>query len=103
MGTAKLDATDVWGDIFEKLVSYESRTWAEILSNPTRDHPIAVGKLCKEARQRLMDLKLDDVEALFRFRFTGLQRLWGIRDRNVFQVLWWDPEHKVCPSQLRNT
>jgi hypothetical protein len=43
----------------------------------------------------LVDLKLDDIEELYRFRFTGTQRIWGIRDRRTFRVLWWDPDHQV--------
>jgi len=43
----------------------------------------------------------DAVEDLFSLRLTGKKRLWGIRDRHVFKVFWWDPEHGVCPSELK--
>lgn len=85
------------------LKNYSSMTWAMICSNNKRDHAVECDHLCKRARDRLLDLSLDDVDALFRFRLNGTHRLWGIRDRNVFRVIWWDPDHVVCPSTLKNT
>ena len=35
---------------------------------------------------------------LFSVRLTGRIRLWGLRDVSILRVLWWDPEHTVCPS-----
>jgi hypothetical protein len=26
------------------------------------------------------------------------ERLWGFRRGSVFHVVWWDPDHKVCPT-----
>lgn len=93
----------LWACIFVKLRHYESRTWAEITQNKKRDHPVSVDGLTKEARKRLTDLGLDDIESLFRLRLDGTQRVWGIRDREVFRLLWWDPDHEICESHLRNT
>ncbi len=93
----------LWNDIFPKMRNYESMTWGEILQDRKRNHSVNVEQLLKEARKRLTDLKLDDIEELFRFRLTGEQRVWGIREREVFRILWWDPDHEICPSPLRNT
>jgi hypothetical protein len=48
-------------------------------------------------------LRHDDFDELWRFRFDGLHRLWGLRLDDWFYALWWDPEHKVCPSTLKHT
>jgi hypothetical protein len=40
---------------------------------------------------------------MFRFRLAGEKRLWGFRDHAVFRVVWWDPEHEVCPSEKGHT
>jgi hypothetical protein len=93
----------LWDDLFAKLKSYESRTWAEIIANNKRDHAVPVARLIKPARERLNDLKLDDVDELFRLRLTGTQRVWGIREGRVFHLIWWDPDHEICPSELKNT
>jgi len=42
-------------------------------------------------------------DALYSLRLSGKLRLWGVRDRSVLQLLWYDPEHQVCPSPLKNT
>ena len=31
-------------------------------------------------------------------RLSGQERVWGILDQGVLSVLWWDPDHAVCPS-----
>lgn len=64
----------------DKLKSYESRTWKEIVSDKKRDHAVRVENLDKQARERLIELKYDDFEILFRLRFEGKQRLWGIKE-----------------------
>lgn len=68
-------------------------------------HAIESWKLCKEAKDRLEFLKLDDFDELYSLRLTGTQRIWCIREggTNVMRVLWWDPDHRVCPSTLRNS
>lgn len=91
----------LWEDIFPKLKNYETMTWGEIYRDRDRNHPVGVLGLIKEAQDRLVALKLDDNEELFRFRLSGTGRVWGIRVGRVFQLLWWDPDHKICPSTKR--
>ncbi|WP_437187858.1 hypothetical protein SH668x_001269 [Planctomicrobium sp. SH668] len=102
-GESAFEGVDAWKHLFEKLKSYERMTWGQINSNQRRDHSVPTGNLIKEARERLQQLKLDDVDELFRFRFEGKHRLWGIVIGNVFQILWWDKNHEICPSTLKNT
>ena len=80
----------------------EGVNWAELKSNGGC-HNVAKYKLVKQAQQRLTEIKLDDLDELFSMRFTGKKRIWGIRDGNIFKILWWDPEHKVCPSPKKHT
>jgi len=92
-----------WRQIFNKLRSYESMTWGQIDSDRKYNHHVSTQDLIKRARDRLVEIKLDDTESLFRFRFSGTKRLWGIRDRQRFKILWWDPGHEVCPSTKKHT
>lgn len=95
--------TDQTLAILDKLKSYESRTWKEIVSDKKRDHAVRVEDLDKQARERLIELKYDDFEILFRLRFEGKQRLWGIKEGFLFKILWWDEKHTVCPSPKKYT
>ncbi len=93
----------LWDDLFQKLRWYETMTWGEILKDKKHNHSVPLDHLAKAAQDRLKAMRLDDIDEVFRLRLTGKQRVWGIRDRNVLNLLWWDPEHEICPSTLRNT
>ncbi len=90
----------IWNEIFPKLRAYESMTWSQITTNKKRDHSVSVGGISKAARDRLIELNLDDIESLFRFRLTGKIRVWGIREGRIFRLLWWDPEHEIWPVDV---
>lgn len=100
-GENKPEAT--FREIAGRLKETESRPWTEILHNRKRDHYVVAAELTTEAQKRLLSSPLKDFDILFRFRFTGLHRLWGVREGDYFLVLWWDPEHNVCPSQKKHT
>ena len=87
-------------DIAAHLKSYEQLTWGEIRK---RDHPVQVSNIIRKAQKRLEEVGQGDIDQLWRVRFTGIQRLWGIQHLGEFRVLWWDPEHSVCPSHKKRT
>jgi hypothetical protein len=96
------DARVILLEVVSKLHDYETMKWAEIEGD--RNHFVALDHICGDAQRRLRELGLEDeVEALFSLHLTGPKRVWGIRDGAVLHVLWWDPDHTVCPSIKRNT
>jgi hypothetical protein len=98
-----LDA-ELMRHIHEKLRNFETRTWNDIwVKDKHNNHAIAAEKLCSEAKKRLRTLGMDDQEQLWRLRLTGKQRVWGIFQHGVFQLLWWDPLHLVYPYEKPNT
>jgi hypothetical protein len=52
--------------------------------------------------ERLVE-EFEGLDYVSRFRLTGKKRLYGLLTGHEFHVLWWDPEHLVWPSQLKNT
>jgi hypothetical protein len=86
-------------EALEKLGALEGMTWEQIKRHGS--HHVALSRLCKDAKDRLVDIKLDDQDEVFSVRLTGAHRLWGIRDHHILLVLWWDPRHEVCPSLPR--
>ncbi|MBQ1081577.1 hypothetical protein [Nocardiopsis sp. B62] len=91
----------------------ESLTWTEIFNQQTggkkrrgpRNKPIPVENLCKEAQNRLRELKLEEWDELFRFREGNMGRLWGVltpEHPRVFYPIWWDADHRVCPGKDRD-
>jgi len=94
-------------DLLSKMKDYETRTWNEIKTDVggrcrgNNSHFISIDKLCKDAQKRLEELHLDDVEELYSLRLTGTKRLFGIRVGASLEILWYDPDHSICPS-IRN-
>ena len=88
-------------DILSKMSNFETMKWSEVLNR--NNHIIAKSQICAEAQKRLEVLKQDDIDELISLHLTGKKRIWGIRDQDVLKILWWDPDHTICPSPKRHT
>ena len=90
-------------EIIQKLGHFETMTWDEILVKAKdRNHAIPVFKICAKAQQRMQALGIE-TEDVISLRLQGEERIWGVMDAHVFQLLWWDPEHRICPSPKKHT
>jgi hypothetical protein len=87
--------------VVRRLGDFESMSWEEI--GRAGSHTIDVAALHPDARKRLADIRQDDVDEVYSLRITGKERIFGIRDRWILRILWWDPDHRVCPSTLKHT
>jgi len=92
---------DVLLAVLQKLRNFESMTWQEI--DRGGSHFIGVDQITPEARKRLGELRQDDVDDVYSLRISGEERFFGIRDGTCLRLLWWDPHHQVCPSNLKHT
>lgn len=54
-----------------------------------------VAKIELGAQQRLQEIEQEQWDSLFQINVRGGIRLWGIRDRAIFHLLWYDPHHTV--------
>lgn len=91
-------------EVMTKLRDHESRKLSEIFRDAKHlNHAIDLDDLSSEAKKRLTELDLDDLDCVHTLRLSGSERIIGWRYENVYYVLWWDPEHRVCPSNLRHT
>jgi hypothetical protein len=82
----------------ERLGHLEALSFTEILGRV--HHEIPAAQLCREARERLRDLRLDDFEHLLSLRILKRQRVWGARTAEGVLLLWWDPDHTVYPVDV---
>ena len=90
-----------WKMLLARMKEWERMTWDELAGR--RDHAIEVASLSPEAQRRLQEIGMDDIDEVFSLHLDGRRRLIGIRDERVFRLLWWDPEHKACPSMKKHT
>lgn len=96
-----LQPPEKYQEVLEKLHEFETKNWREIVAGGS--HSIELGRLAKKARDRLTVIKRDDLDELMSFRLTGKNRVWCVRDQNIMRLLWWDPDHTVCPSVKKHT
>lgn len=87
--------------VIESLASLETMTEAELGQRGC--HFIETPKLSKEARDRLAEIRLDDLDEVYSIRVTGKQRVFCVHREGTLDVLWFDPEHAVCPSEKKHT
>lgn len=100
--------------LLEFMVITSKRTWAEIEDDVTntrtsshrKHHGQPIDSLPRPALRRLEvavpELK-EAEEEIYRFRLGSTRRLWGFRSGHVFRLLWWDENHKVYPTEPKNT
>jgi hypothetical protein len=88
--------------VVRKLGEFETMQWHDI-DGKTGSHPIPVGQLHRDAQQRLEEIGQADIDELYSLRVMGRERVFGVRDRWILRILWWDPDHAVCPSMLKHT
>lgn len=91
-------------EIRQKLANFESMTWNDILVIAGhQSHLIERYRICGPAQDRLEEIKQDDVDELLSLRLAGKERIWGILDGPILRVLWWDPDHQICPAEKKYT
>lgn len=82
-----------WSEIRRWTAGSSKKRWPKYHSQP-------FASVCQDAQRRLGELKHDEqFETLVRFRVDQKKRLWGYEVDGVFYLLWWDPEHKVYPTE----
>ncbi|MFM2315355.1 MAG: hypothetical protein RLZZ04_4633 [Cyanobacteriota bacterium] len=87
-----------------KLSDFETMTWNQIFVEAKKqNHSVYIDQLSTEARNRLDTLDINDIDQLWSLKLSGRQRVWGILDQGVFDLLWWDPQHLVCRSNKKHT
>ncbi|WP_133117402.1 hypothetical protein [Paramylibacter kogurei] len=92
-----------WAEnIKPKLDEWSKLTWKEIdeFSSDTghkMHHNMDCDVICEEAQLRLLEIELDG-DVIFRFRLGNKLRLWGFRKLQEFQIVWYDRQHKIYPT-----
>jgi hypothetical protein len=92
-------------EIKNKLNNIQSMTWEEIDRDKKYNHFVDSNKIEENAKKRLSEKNIDadKIDNLYRFRLSGRERVWGIREQEFFYLLWWDPQHQVWPSHKKHT
>ena len=86
------------------LYGLSGQTWSQIFgasggrTHGTNSHFIDITGCTKEAQVQANKIGLNE-DRLFSLRLGGKPRLFGVIEPNgCFFVIWYDPNHDVCPS-----
>lgn len=93
---------DFFSAILPKLISFEQRTWSDIISDKKHNHWIRCEDFSKEAQERLNAIP-QSTDSLFSLRLSGMLRLFGFIEDGVYYIIWVDRKHEVCPSKKKHT
>src|SRR5690606_25479688 len=90
--------------VFDALAGYEGMTWGDILqqSKHRHCHPMPVDELHKEVAEHLAQ-QGHDIDPLFQMGTGNRGRIYGARVDHVFEIIFWDPEHKIYVTKKKNT
>ncbi|MBR7927158.1 hypothetical protein KBI51_03070 [Aerococcaceae bacterium zg-ZUI334] len=96
--------------LFKKLRDFERMKWRDIIqtyggkNRGTNHHYIDFRDMIQEAQERAKELNIvEHTDRLFSLRLQGKIRLFGILTDGIFRIVWYDNDHDICPSKLKNT
>lgn len=107
----QMDVEGPWGwhkfeashlqDFLQKIFHSQKLTWQNLREHGS--HLVDIVSLHTDAQKRLQHLEKDGLDQLYSLRLSGKKRAWGIKEGNILWLLWWDPDHQVCPSNKKHT
>ena len=74
-----------------------------MLDAKKQNHNVSVDDLVKEAQDRLTEIFSEQLDELTSLHLTDKGRFLGKINEGVKDLLWWDAEHRVCPSHKKHT
>ena len=90
--------------IMEKILSYSSMTWREILNQKhdggkSKHHYLSnTDGLSESAKDRIKKLHMgEDIDDIFSFALTNTVRMIGLKRNEKFYPVWYDNSHKFYP------
>lgn len=96
-----VSAEKILKEVIPRLKLLEQSNWAEVQS--TGSHAIEIENLIQAAQNRIKELYDDQCDSVYSLRIQGKERVFGVKDMAILRILWWDPEHEVCPSKKKHT
>lgn len=100
---------EIYSYVIEKLKDFEGQTWGEIIkasggrNKGTNSHFESINGFIKEARDRWIELKLEEYPEAFSLRLTGTHRPYGILENGTFRIIWFDENHEIYKSNKKHT
>ncbi len=110
-GWAAVDEADL-RRIVDRIAALDDRPPMEVVAGPATsqrhftvyDQSTIDRGFTADAKRQLARRERDDATEIARIRIGSAKRLYAVRTRRgVFEMLWWDPNHEIYPTEPRNT
>ncbi len=98
-GWGKVEILLFLKDIVQTLQSHEGLTWQDV-KEKKHCHPWGLDEIPKECFNRLEERQID-IEQLYQIGLGNKPRIIGYKDRAIFYLMWWDAEHRFCPTEAK--
>lgn len=85
--------------IVQSLQSYEGHKWREVRRRK-HCHPWGLDEIPTEFYNRLQERQIL-VDELFQIGLGNKPRVLGYKDRGIFYLIWYDPDHKFWPTKAK--
>ena len=102
---AELDLQNFCTCIWRRIHRFNGMKWGEIMGK-NYFHFISVDRVVKDARKRFEILYKKEPELgekLFSTEVSNKGRIWSIQRGCEGCIIWYDPEHTVYPTEMKNT
>lgn len=94
-GWSQVEIRKFFQEILPRLHNYETMTWNDIFSRSSC-HCWEIGEIPQRAQRKLRE-KYPDHDTFHQIDMEQPCRLLGVRDRQILYLVWYDPNHTICP------
>ena len=88
--------------VLPKLHSFEGMNWAEIKVVPkdgknggNKHHNISIEDFTSQGKREYEKQNMH-YDEMFSIRLSNKERLFGILEKGVFHIVWYDPNHEIA-------
>ena len=85
--------------IVQSLQSFEGLTWHDV-KQKRHCHQWGLYEIPTECYNRLEEHQIDITE-LYQIPLGNKPRIIGYKTGKIFYLLWWDKDHKFCPTKVK--
>jgi hypothetical protein len=98
-GWGKVEIIHFLRKVVQVLQSYEGLKWHDVKRKP-HCHPWGLDEIPQECYARLEERQID-IDELFQIGLGNKPRIIGYKTKSIFYLMWYDPDHKFCPTKAR--
>jgi len=102
------DDWKIWNNkILPQLMKFEGMTWAQIKVIPkdgknggNKHHHVPIESFTEAGKKEVKKYNLH-YDEMFSLRLSNLERIFGVLDKGILHIIWYDDKHEICKIKNR--